>query len=64
MITKLKLAIDRSGLKQAHIAGKLGVHYSLLSKYTTGARPVPEKLEQRIADLLGINVRGLRGVAK
>ena len=54
MITKLKIAISASGLKQSHIAQKIGIDYSLLSRYVTGERECPDDIIKKISKVLKV----------
>ena len=60
MITKAKIAIDASGLKQRYIAEKLGIDAGLLSRYVTGEKPMPDTLAKRIANVLQVPVGQVR----
>ena len=61
MITKLKVAIDASGLKQKHIAKKAGIEPTLLSRYVTGDRELSDEAVRRIAKVLKVPQWHLRG---
>lgn len=54
MITKLKMAISASGLKQIHIAKKIKVDHTLLSKWVTGEREIPYEMVKKIANVLKV----------
>jgi|WetSurMetagenome_2_1015567.scaffolds.fasta_scaffold1325939_2 transcriptional regulator with XRE-family HTH domain len=64
MITRLKFAMDASGYKQDHIAKKIGIDYTLLSRYAHGARSVPPGVLRAIAKLLKVPVASLKGEVK
>ena len=54
MITKLKIAIDASGLKQKHIARKVGIDETLLSRFVQGDREAPDDVIKKIANVLKV----------
>jgi len=56
MITKLKIAIDKSGLKQAHIAKTLGWKYRTLGAYVRGEIRIPTDKAVELAKILGCRV--------
>ena len=59
MITRLKIEIIDSGLKQKHIAKKIGIDHTLLSKYVTGERELPPNIAKKIAKLLQVSAECL-----
>jgi len=60
MITKLKIAIDASGLKQKHIAKKAGIEATVLSRYVTGDREMDAAALKAIANVLKVPQWSLR----
>jgi transcriptional regulator with XRE-family HTH domain len=60
MITKLKLAISDSGLKQTFIARKIGIDPAVLSKYVTGTRETPVEVIKKISRVLKVPQWNLR----
>jgi transcriptional regulator with XRE-family HTH domain len=62
MVTRLKVAIIASGLKQTHIARKIGVDYYTLSHYVRGERECPPDVLKAIAIVLGRSPIDLEGV--
>jgi hypothetical protein len=56
MITRAKIAIDQSGLKQIFIAKKLGLDNTLLSMYVTGSRKMPENVAKGLSRLLKVPI--------
>lgn len=56
MITKAKIAIDASGLKQIHIAKQIGVEHTLLSMYLMGHRPMPMDVAKKLAIYLKVPI--------
>jgi len=54
MITKAKLEIDKSGLKQSYIANILDLDETLFSRYLNGHREIPQAILKRLAKILGV----------
>jgi len=61
-MTRMKLAIEKSGLKQLHIAQKIGIDSTMLSHYVRGERPAPPEVLRAIAKLLKIRQVEIEGV--
>lgn len=59
MITKLKIAIDKSGYKQTHLAKMLGVPYASLSKYVCGELIPSKPLTEKIAKILHTSISNI-----
>lgn len=59
MITRAKLAIDASGLKQVFIAKKLGLDYGLLSRYVSGERKMPENVAKMLSVFLKVPIENI-----
>ena len=53
-ITKLKIAIDASGLKQIFIAKKIGIDATLLSRYVRGDRELDDDTARKISKVLKV----------
>lgn len=60
MITKLKIQIDKSGLKQKWIAQRLNMDPSLMCKYVTGDRVMPDSDLSRIAEILNVKIEDIK----
>jgi transcriptional regulator with XRE-family HTH domain len=56
VITRAKIAIDKSGLKQRHIAKQIGMDDSLMSHYVSGNRKLPIDVAKKIAKVLKVPV--------
>lgn len=54
MITKLKIAIDKSGYKQTYIAAQTGILYETISKYARGTKRPNTKHLKAIAKVIGV----------
>lgn len=54
MITKAKIAIDESGLKQIFIAKKLKMDNTELSRYVSGNRKMPYKIAKELSVFLKV----------
>mgnify|MGYP006921327432 CR=1 FL=1 len=48
----IRQKIASKGLKHRYIADKIGIHFTALSQYLNGHRPMPEEVEERIKKLL------------
>lgn len=64
MLTKLKMEIEKSGLKQSHIAHVLSIDSTLLSHFVRGERTPTEDVLKRISKLLKVAVDSLRGIVE
>ena len=53
-MTRLKIAIDASGLKQRWLAKEIGIDPSLLSRYVGGYRPTPPGVVKALAKVLKV----------
>jgi transcriptional regulator with XRE-family HTH domain len=56
MITKLKIVVDKSGLKQRHLANLVGVDESILSRMIRGVIPMPKDVRKGLAKALRVPV--------
>jgi transcriptional regulator with XRE-family HTH domain len=59
-MTKLKKLILQSGIKQKHIAKLIRIDYSLLSRYVTGDREIPDATAWKLARVLGVEVSKIK----
>jgi DNA-binding transcriptional regulator YdaS (Cro superfamily) len=58
--TALDKVIKEQGRQIAWVSGNLGVHYSVVSKWRSGARRIPEQRITELAKLLGVSEESLR----
>lgn len=54
MRDKLKLYLEENGIKQKHIAEKLGISTSLLCRYLKGTRNLSIKKEEMLKEIIKI----------
>jgi ribosome-binding protein aMBF1 (putative translation factor) len=64
MITRLKVAIDKSGLKQNWIADRLDIDETMLSHYVRGERVPPKSILRALSILLHTRKDRLVGVVE
>lgn len=55
-ITKLKIALSKSGYKQIYVSAKLGIDNCMLSKWATGDRQLPPEKAKIIAKFLKVPI--------
>ena len=52
MVLDIKQSIKEKGLKHRWIAAKVDIHYTALSQYLSGLRPMPDEVKAKIIRLL------------
>lgn len=55
-MTKVKILIDNTGLKQKFIADKIGYHQIYLSEFVNGWQPIKPEIGKKLAKFLGCKV--------
>lgn len=59
MLLNLKIKMLERGIKQCDIAEHLGIGESLMSRYISERRPVPDEHKKMIAELLDADISDL-----
>lgn len=58
---RIKKIIERRDWKQAHLAKKLGINKSVMSRIIAGTRPVEDSLLLKLTEVLGVSADHLLG---